>query len=98
MKRVAFGEPNFRISSGAAYLVFFSAAARSALHDIGKLEVTVNGPKPRAGSVMGGNAVVGGNTVRGGGGAPPLPAAPEPPGSPLQVFVGIKPVKIPALL
>jgi hypothetical protein len=64
-----------------------------ALANIGQLKnVTVNGER-HEGTSMSGNAVMSGGTVMSGGGRT-IPAGPKPEGSPIAIFVGIRPVDV----
>jgi hypothetical protein len=74
----------------------FTSCLAHALSDIGKLkDVRVNGER-HTGTTMSGATMRGGATVMSGGGSI-RPAAPLPAGSPVEIFVGIRPIEIPII-
>jgi hypothetical protein len=60
-----------------------------ALSSIGKLKVYVNGPVPRTGATLSGNAIMSGSALLGGGGG--VVNIPVPTSGPVTIMVGIKP-------
>jgi hypothetical protein len=71
----------------------FANCLANSLRVIGRLKsVSVNGKRHRDGATMGGNAVMGGRAVMGGGGGAPTIVIP-PTGSPIGIFIGIKPLE-----
>ncbi len=72
----------------------FADCLKSALTDIGKLtEVEVNPARHRAGASISGGVVMSGGVTMSGGGGGLTPAEPLKPGSPVEVFVAIKPIQ-----
>ena len=71
----------------------FARCLANSLTVIGRLKsVTVNGARHRDGAAMGGSAVMSGNVVMGGGGGARTIVIP-PAGSPISIFIGIKPTE-----
>ena len=68
-------------------------ALYSALHSIGKLDVTINGPALNGLSGMGGGAAMGGRAGMGGGSGRVGPAGATPMGTPITIQIGIKPIQ-----
>jgi len=64
-----------------------------ALHFLGKWDLWVNDPVFRQGSAIAGNAAIGGRAAIATGTATFGPSGPTPPGTPVSIMVGIKPVK-----
>jgi hypothetical protein len=76
---------------GPGYEMPYMTALRDALVNIGKLQqVSINGPSPQAGAMMGGAAAIGGAASMSGGGGQPI-QRPIPTGGPVSVLVGIRP-------
>jgi hypothetical protein len=64
------------------------------LRHIGGLEVTVNGAATTSsgGMIASGGMIISGSILMGGGGQVTIPAGPSPPGSPVYIMVGTKPL------
>jgi hypothetical protein len=82
------------IISGPEIADRFTACLAGALTNIGKLkDVKVNGTRNVGGASMTGNANMTGNASMTGGSST-QPAGPLPPGSAIQIFVGVKPIEL----
>jgi len=79
--------------SGPPESVPFLNCIADALRSIGNLdEIKVNGER-HSGTTMAGSAVMVGSAIMSGGGGITPPTVP-PPGSPIKIFVGVKPIKL----
>jgi hypothetical protein len=66
----------------------------NALRSIGQLDVFTNDAAVKSSSIMGGNSVMGGVSATVGS-ASMGPSGPTPPGTPVVILVGVKPVQLP---
>ena len=74
----------------------FVVGLRDALRSIGNLEVSTNDGSPRPTSAMAGPSVMAGPSAMAGVARAPGPPGATPPGTPVTIMVGIKPVQIAA--
>ncbi len=80
------------ISGPASSLQYMNCLA-DAFATIGNLQsVTINGERHSGTTLAGSASLSGGTTMQGSG--PTIPAGPKPEGTPVEIFVGIKPVKV----